>query len=74
MTRLKNGYGCHKKNIQITDIGNHIVAKVGLGKIKQQSLACLMKNTAFTPIDVRMELPLKKGCQCVQTSTPQCLH
>jgi hypothetical protein len=32
MTRLKNGYGCHKKNIQITDIGNHIVAKVGLGK------------------------------------------
>jgi len=32
MTRLKNGYGCHKKNIQITTIDNHIVAKIGLGK------------------------------------------
>lgn len=32
MTRLKTGYGCHKKNIQITDINNHYVAKIGLGK------------------------------------------
>ena len=32
MTRLKNGYGRHKKNIQILNIDNHTVAKVGIGK------------------------------------------
>jgi hypothetical protein len=32
MTRLKNGYGCHKNNIQIMDVDGHIVAKVGIGK------------------------------------------
>lgn len=32
MTRLKNGYGCHKKNIQITNLDGHAVAKLGLGK------------------------------------------
>lgn len=32
MSRLKNGYGCHKKNIHIVMIDDHIVAKVGLGK------------------------------------------
>ncbi len=34
MTRLKNGYGCHRKNIQITTVDGHIVAKIGLGKKK----------------------------------------
>jgi len=34
MTRLKNGYGCHKKNIQIMTLGGHLVAKIGLGKNK----------------------------------------
>ena len=32
MTRLKNGYGYHKKNIQITLINDHMVAKIGIGK------------------------------------------
>lgn len=32
MSRLKNGYGCHKKNIQITAIDSQIVVKAGLGK------------------------------------------
>ncbi|MFA0672601.1 numod4 motif family protein [Vibrio splendidus] len=32
MTRLKNGFGCHPKNIQIVNIDHHITAKVGLGK------------------------------------------
>jgi len=32
MTRLKNGYGHHKKNIHIAEIDNHLVAKIGLGK------------------------------------------
>jgi hypothetical protein len=32
MTRLRSGFGCHKKNIQITDFDNQIVAKIGLGK------------------------------------------
>lgn len=32
MTRLKNGYGCHKKNIQITTLNGEIVAKIGIGK------------------------------------------
>lgn len=34
MTRLKNGYGRHKKNIQIMTIEDQIVAKVGLGNKK----------------------------------------
>jgi hypothetical protein len=34
MTRLKNGYGCHKKNIQIMTVDGHLVAKVGLTKNK----------------------------------------
>jgi len=34
MTRLKSGYGCHNKNIQIMTIDGHIVAKVGLTKNK----------------------------------------
>lgn len=34
MTRLKNGYGRHKKNIQITTHNGHVVAKVGLTKKK----------------------------------------
>lgn len=32
MSRLKNGYGCHKKNIRIMRIDDHIAAKIGLGK------------------------------------------
>ncbi|MEZ8602595.1 HNH endonuclease [Vibrio splendidus] len=32
MTRLKYGYGCHKRNIQIVDINNHITAKIGIGQ------------------------------------------
>lgn len=32
MTRLKQGYGSHRKNIQVTNIDGHIIAKIGLGK------------------------------------------
>ena len=39
MTRLKNGYGSHKQNVQITTIDDHIVAKIGLGKNKTTTVS-----------------------------------
>ncbi|RKF14486.1 numod4 motif family protein [Alginatibacterium sediminis] len=39
MTRLKKGYGSHKKNIQIMLINEHVVAKIGLGKNKTTTIS-----------------------------------
>ncbi|GIC78296.1 HNH endonuclease [Moritella sp. F3] len=48
MTRLKNGYGRHKKNITIIDIDGHTVAKIGLGKN-------LTTTISLSDIDVLLE-------------------
>ena len=56
MTRLKNGYGCHEKNIQITTIPDmfdqpHLVAKIGLGKNQTATISLcdidILQNHSF---------------------------
>ncbi len=39
MTRLANGYGRHKKNIQIMTIDGHLVAKIGLTNNKTTTIS-----------------------------------